>query len=48
MSLGAGWVGGSLGGAQSIVLGQREGGTVAVYSGGNALRGAPTIYMKDP
>ena len=48
VSLGVGWVAGSLGGAQSILAGQSEGGSVAVYSSGNALRGAPTIYMKDP
>ena len=48
VSLGVGWIAGSLGGAQSIVVGQHRGGSVAVYSSGNALQGAPLIYMKDP
>ena len=48
VSLGVGWVAGALGGAQSIVVGQREGGSVAVYSSCNALQGLPKIYLKDP
>lgn len=48
VSLGVGWVAGSLGGAQSVVVGQNEGGNVAVYSSGNALEGLPKIYLKDP
>ncbi|MDQ2679474.1 MAG: multicopper oxidase domain-containing protein [Candidatus Eremiobacteraeota bacterium] len=48
ISLAVGWLAGSLGGAQSIVTGQLIGGTVKVYSNGNALRGAPKIYLKDP
>jgi FtsP/CotA-like multicopper oxidase with cupredoxin domain len=48
VSLGVGWIAGSLGGAQSIVVGQQHGGGVAIYSGGNALQGAPKIYLRDP
>jgi hypothetical protein len=48
VSLAVGWIAGSLGGAQSIVVGQRTGGGVAVYSSGNALEGAPKIYLRDP
>lgn len=48
VSLAVGWLAGSLGGAQSIVAGQLQGGGVSVYSSGNALRGAPMIYLKDP
>jgi hypothetical protein len=48
VSLGVGWLAGSLGGAQSIVAGQLTGGSVAVYSSGNALQGLPSIYLKDP
>jgi FtsP/CotA-like multicopper oxidase with cupredoxin domain len=48
VSLGVGWIAGSLGGAQSIVVGQRTDGGVAVYSSGNALQGAPKIYLHDP
>jgi FtsP/CotA-like multicopper oxidase with cupredoxin domain len=48
VSLAVGWVAGQLGGAQSIVVGQRSGGSVAVYSAGNGMRGLPEIYLKDP
>jgi hypothetical protein len=48
VSLAIGWIAGSLGGAQSIVIGQHRGGGVAIYSGGNALQGAPKIYLRDP
>jgi FtsP/CotA-like multicopper oxidase with cupredoxin domain len=48
VSLGIGWVAGAYGGAQSIVVGQRQGGSVAVYSSANGLQGAPAIYLKDP
>jgi hypothetical protein len=48
VSLAVGWLAGSLGGAQSIVAGQLTGGSVAVYSSGNALQGLPSIYLKDP
>jgi FtsP/CotA-like multicopper oxidase with cupredoxin domain len=48
VSLGVGWVAGSLGGAQSIVVGQLAGGTVAIYSSGNDMQGAPMVYLKDP
>jgi FtsP/CotA-like multicopper oxidase with cupredoxin domain len=48
VSLGVGWIAGQLGGAQSIAIGQRTGGGVAIYSSGNALEGLPKIYLKDP
>jgi hypothetical protein len=48
VSLGVGWLAGQLGGAQSIAVGQRNGGGVAIYSSGNALEGLPKIYLKDP
>jgi len=48
LSLAVGWLAGSLGGAQSIVVGQRAGGTVKVYSSGSALDGAPMVYLKHP
>src|SRR6185503_20546723 len=48
LSLAVGWLAGSLGGAQSIVVGQRAGGTVKIYSSGSALQGAPMVYLKNP
>jgi FtsP/CotA-like multicopper oxidase with cupredoxin domain len=48
VSLGVGWIAGSLGGAQSIVLGQLTGDAVKVYSLGNMMDGAPMLYLHDP
>jgi FtsP/CotA-like multicopper oxidase with cupredoxin domain len=48
ISLGTGWLAGGLGGAQTIVVGQRNGGTVKVYSTGSALQGAPPMYLENP
>ncbi|MDQ2992723.1 MAG: multicopper oxidase domain-containing protein [Candidatus Eremiobacteraeota bacterium] len=48
ISLAVGWLAGSLGGAQSIVVGQLDGGTVKVFSNGDAMRGAPMLYLRDP
>ena len=45
VSLATGWVAGQEGGAQSIVTGQLAGdGTVAVWSAGSRLDGAPAFY----
>jgi FtsP/CotA-like multicopper oxidase with cupredoxin domain len=49
VSLGAGWLAGGLGGAQTIVAGERSGsGMVKVYSSGSALQGAPPMYLDSP
>ena len=48
VSLGVGWIAGSLGGAQSIVAGQLAGGSVKVFSLGNMLHGSPMLYLHDP
>jgi hypothetical protein len=48
ISLGVGWIAGSQGGAQSIVAGQLAGGAVKVYTSGNALQGAPMLYLMNP
>jgi FtsP/CotA-like multicopper oxidase with cupredoxin domain len=48
ISLGVGWIAGSQGGAQSIVAGQVNGGAVKVYTSGNALQGAPMLYLMNP
>ena len=46
VSLATGWLAGSLGGAERIVVGQLTGpGTVKVYSSGSALQGGPKIYL---
>ena len=47
ISLAAGWLTGSLGGAEAIVAGQMSGpGTVKVYSSGSALQGGPAMYLE--
>ena len=44
-----GWLAGSLGGAEAIVVGQLAGpGTVKVYSSGSALEGGPEMYLAQP
>ena len=46
LSLATGWLAGSLGGAESIVVGQLTGpGEVKVYSSGSRLQGGPKIYL---
>ena len=46
LSLATGWVAGSLGGAEQIVVGQLAGpGEVKVYSSGSRLQGGPEIYL---
>jgi FtsP/CotA-like multicopper oxidase with cupredoxin domain len=46
VSLATGWLGGSLGGAERIVVGQLTGpGAVKVYSSGSALHGGPAMYL---
>ena len=46
ISLAAGWLTGSLGGAEAIVTGQlTEPGSVKVYSSGSALEGGPKMYL---
>jgi hypothetical protein len=44
-SLATGWLGGSLGGAERIVVGQLEGGGVKVYSSGSRIDGGPAMYL---
>jgi hypothetical protein len=49
VSLGTGWLAGSLGGAKRIVVSQLAGdGTVKVYSSGSALDGGPSMYLHSP
>ena len=46
LSLATGWLGGTLGGAERIVVGQLEGpGAVKVFSSGSALQGGPAMYL---
>ena len=46
LSLATGWLAGSLGGAEMIVVGQLAGpGEVKVYSSGSRLEGGPKIYI---
>ena len=46
LSLATGWLAGSLGGAERIVVGQLTGpGEVKVYSSGSRLEGGPKIYL---
>jgi hypothetical protein len=45
-SLSTGWLTGSLGGAEAIVVGQLSGpGTVKIYSSGSRLQGGPKSYL---
>jgi FtsP/CotA-like multicopper oxidase with cupredoxin domain len=49
MSLATGWLAGSLGGAERIVVSQLAGaGTVKVYSSGSALDAGPSLYLHSP
>jgi hypothetical protein len=44
--LATGWLTGSIGGAERIVVGQLTGpGAVKVYSSGSALQGGPVMYL---
>ena len=46
LSLATGWLGGSLGGTERIVVGQLAGpGQVKVFSSGSALQGGPAMYL---
>ena len=46
LSLATGWLGGTLGGAERIVVGQLGGpGQVKVFSSGSALQGGPAMYL---
>jgi FtsP/CotA-like multicopper oxidase with cupredoxin domain len=49
VSLGTGWLAGSLGGSQRIVVSQlADKGTVKVFSSGSALDGGPSMYLHNP
>ena len=49
VSLATGWLAGSLGGAERIVVSQlADAGTVKVYSSGSALDDGPAIYLHSP
>ena len=49
VSLATGWLAGSLGGAERIVVGRLAGaGTVKVFSSGSALDGGPAMYLHNP
>jgi FtsP/CotA-like multicopper oxidase with cupredoxin domain len=49
VSLATGWLAGSLGGAERIVVGQLAGeGMVKVFSSGSALDGGPSMYLQSP
>ena len=49
LSLATGWLAGSLGGAERIVVGQLAGpGEVKIYSSGSRLQGGPEIYIAGP
>ena len=46
LSLATGWLGGTLGGAERIVVGQlSDKGQVKVFSSGSALQGGPAMYL---
>jgi len=45
VTLATGWLAGVLGGAQRIVAGQLDGGTVKVFTSGSALDGGPPMYF---
>jgi FtsP/CotA-like multicopper oxidase with cupredoxin domain len=46
ISIGTGWLAGSLGGAERIVVSQlADAGTVKIYSSGSALDGGPPMYL---
>ncbi|MEP7071773.1 MAG: multicopper oxidase domain-containing protein [Verrucomicrobiota bacterium] len=49
VSLATGWLAGTLGGAQRIIVSQlAEGGAVKVFSSGCALDGGPAMYLHNP
>jgi FtsP/CotA-like multicopper oxidase with cupredoxin domain len=49
VSIGTGWLAGSLGGAKRIIVSQlADKGAVKVYSSGSALDGGPAMYMENP
>jgi hypothetical protein len=49
VSLGTGWLAGSLGGSQRIVVSQlADHGTVKIFSSGSALDGGPSMYLHNP
>src|SRR5437016_10711401 len=49
VSLGTGWLAGSLGGAERIVVSQlADAGTVKVFSSGSALDDGPALYLRSP
>ena len=49
VSLATGWLAGSLGGAERIVVSQlADSGSVKVFSSGSALDGGPSIYLQSP
>jgi hypothetical protein len=49
VSLATGWLAGSLGGAERIVVGQlADAGTVKVFSSGSALDDGPALYLRSP
>ncbi|MGY8661571.1 multicopper oxidase domain-containing protein [Bradyrhizobium sp. UFLA05-109] len=45
VTLATGWLAGTLGGAERIVVGQRDGGVVKIFSSGSALDGGPSMYL---
>ncbi|MPT21780.1 MAG: copper oxidase, partial [Starkeya sp.] len=45
VSLATGWLAGTLGGAERIVVGQQDGAELAVFSAGSALDGGPAMYL---
>lgn len=49
VSLAAGWLAGSLGGAKRVIVSELGGaGTVKVFSNGSALDGGPEMYLHNP
>jgi FtsP/CotA-like multicopper oxidase with cupredoxin domain len=48
VSLATGWFAGEFGGAERIVVGQRDGGAVKVFTSGSALDGGPSLYLHSP
>jgi Multicopper oxidase len=49
VSIGTGWLAGSLGGAKRIIVSQlADKGAVKVYSSGSALDGGPAMYLESP
>ena len=49
VSLAAGWLAGSLGGAKRIIVSQlADSGSVKIFSSGSALDGGPPLYLQSP